>query len=430
MTRDRDTEGVPRASIVAIGDELLFGETVDTNGTWLARELSGLGFSVRHRQVVGDDPGEIAGAVRAALASGELAVATGGLGPTADDRTREAVADLLQRPLRLHDDLLEELKARFRARGYRTLPKGAETMAMVPEGAVQLENPQGAAPGLLLDTGKGGLCALLPGIPLEMKGIVEGDLVDRLLEHFRPRLDPVVHRLIHTVGIPESALAAEIRQALPQLPEGVALAYLPDQLGVRLRLSCRAGGARRAAEEALQEVEDFLEPVLAPYRFDAASGDLAEAVGSALLERGLTLAVAESCTGGLVAKRLTDIPGSSRYLLGGVVAYANEAKSALLGIDRSLLQAEGVVSESVAEAMAAGVARRFGADVGIGVTGIAGPGGGTPGKPVGTVCLSVVVDSHSIRRREYFHGDREAVRRRAAHFALGLVLKMVDGRIS
>jgi nicotinamide-nucleotide amidase len=301
-------------------------------------------------------------------------------------------------------------------------------MALVPAGATVLANPSGAAPGLVLESRTGRLCVLLPGIPREMKGIVSNALEEFLVGRFGTRLRGVVHQVIHTVGIPESALASQVEPVLPPFADRVSLAYLPDDLGVRLRLSARFRPDRSGAEEALREVEEALAPILSPYRYHAESGDLAEAVGAALVREGKTLAVAESCTGGLISKRVTDIPGSSRFFLGGIVAYANQVKAGLLNIDASLMEEEGVVSEAVAEALADGAIRALGADMGVGVTGVAGPGGGSPGKPVGTVCISVSGGAGTVSRKELLLGDRETVRARAAHHALGLLLKVLDGR--
>jgi nicotinamide-nucleotide amidase len=414
--------------VVTVGDELLFGQTEDTNGSWLARELSRVGLEVVGRRVVGDDGEQIREAVGWGLDFAEVVLVTGGLGPTPDDLTREAVAGLLGASLRLDPGLLRALERRFRDRGYGALPEGSKAMACVPEGGVVLRNPRGAAPGLALESEGGGLCVLLPGIPVEMKGIFKPG-VEKLLESkFGSRLRKILHREIHTVGVPESILMSEIQEILPGGPEGVDLAYLPDHLGVRIRLSAREGDGPEGAPAALERAEALLNPVLARYRFEAESGDLAEAVGAVLLRRRETLAVAESCTGGLISKRMTDLPGSSQYFLGGIVAYDNRVKTGLLGIDESLIREVGVVSEAVADAMARGVARCLGASVGVGVTGVAGPGGGSREKPVGTVCYAVSYQGASIVRKELFLGDRGSVRERSAHAALGLVFRVLEGR--
>jgi len=416
----------PSAAIVSVGDELLFGETVDTNGTWLAQNLSLLGLEVLCRWVVGDVPAGIRQAVHDALETADVVLVTGGLGPTPDDLTREAVAELLGISLDLDPGLLEDLKTRFRARGYPELPEESQSMPEVPRGGTVLPNPHGAAPGLAMENPEGRLCILLPGVPKEMRGIYGQGVEPLLRKRLSTRLSPATHRVIHTFGVPESVLASEIQDVLPTDPSDVSLAYLPDLLGLRLRLTARGTGGE--VEASLQGIEDLLEPVLTKYRYEAKSGDLAEAVGTALLRTGDTLAVAESCTGGLISKRMTDLPGSSRYFLGGVVAYANEVKTGVLGVDEDLIRKDGVVGEAVAKALAEGVARRLEASVGMGVTGIAGPDGHTPDKPVGTVCYAVCLGGETVARREVFPGDREAVRERAGHAALGLLLRLLEGR--
>ena len=428
MTRGIGFSSPPLAVVVSVGDELLFGQTVDTNGSWLAEGLSRLGFRVIRRWVVGDLPEDLKTAVQSALDVAEVVILTGGLGPTPDDVTREAVADLFGLPLDMNPPLLRALEARFRSRGFAGIPEESRSMALVPHGAQILPNPHGAAPGLALEGGKEGVCILLPGVPREMEGIFNQGVVPLLSKRFEARLQPARHLVIHTFGVPESVLQAEIRETLPYGLGDVSLAYLPDQLGVRLRLSARKGAGAGDAEASLQRAEALLEPVLTRYRFEAQSGDLAEAVGMALLRGGDTLAVGESCTGGLISKRMTDQPGSSRYFLGGLVAYANDVKSGTLGIDESLIRQEGVVSEAIAKALASRVAEKMNASVGVGVTGIAGPGGGSLDKPVGTVWYAVSRGGKMAVRKELFLGDREAVRQRAAHATLGLLLRVLDGR--
>ena len=421
----------PSAAVVAVGDELLFGATVNTNGAWLSRELSDLGLSVCCQGVVGDKKDQISAVVGKALDEVELVIVTGGLGPTHDDLTREAVAELLGLPLDLNEDLLGRLKQRFEALGYETPPQGSEAMATIPRGGRILTNPLGAAPGLALEVSGDRLCVLLPGIPREMRAIFDGDLTALLLDRFARRLQPVVHRSIPTTGVPESVLAAEIAELIGEDLGPVSLAFLPDLRGVRLRLSARAGPEDPEMAVALghiERVEGDLEPVLRGRRYFGETGDLAEAVGQALLEEGSSLAVAESCTGGLIAKRVTDQPGSSRYFLGGIVAYANEIKTDHLGVPPGVLRDHGAVSREVAEAMASGVAAALGARFGIGITGIAGPDGGTSERPVGTVWYAVFSDRETVARRASFLGGREDIRERAAQAALNLLLRVLEDR--
>jgi len=413
-----------RATIVTVGDELLIGETVDSNAAWLGRELSSLGIPVVERFTVGDSDEDIQRAVRRAMEAGDLVLVTGGLGPTADDRTRTAVADLLEAPLRIDPDLLRDLESRFRSRGFERLPPLNRSQAEVPEGATVLANPRGTAPGLALLI-EGTLVALLPGVPAEMKEIARGDLRAVLANTFGDRLRPLHHRLIHTTGIAESELAGRLDDVLPDDMGPVSLAFLPDLGGVDLRLTAR-GVEEVEAREWLDRLEAAMSSVVGPFRFEAETGDLVEAVSRALDVAGLAMATAESCTGGLLAKRMTDHPGSSRVFRGGVVAYANRIKVDLLGVDEAELEREGAVSELVARQMALGVGRVLDAPVGVGITGIAGPSGGSADKPVGLVWYAVSVRGRVEARMAVFGPDRVGIRERSAQAALAEVLHRLE----
>ncbi len=405
--------------MVAVGDELLVGSTVDTNGAWLGSELASMGIPVRKRFVVADRKDEIQDAVSAALDAAEVVVVTGGLGPTRDDLSRDAVAELLGATLRVDPVLLARLEERFRARGFDRLPAPNVSQAQVPEGALVLPNPVGTAPGLLLEA-RGGVVVLLPGVPREMRSIFTEELAPRLRERLAGRLEPLFHRYIHTTGIPESALSERIEQVLPAELGPLSIAFLPRLTGVDLRLTTR-GVAEGEAREWLDRIDAVLAPVVEGFRYHAGSGDLVEAVAAGMGRAGWSMAVAESCTGGLVAKRLTDRAGSSSYFLGGIVVYANDAKVRQLGVDPAVLGTAGAVSEEVARRMAEGVARAFGADVGLSVTGIAGPEGGTAAKPVGTVWYAVHLPGGTVAERQVFTGGREAVRERSAQAVLALL---------
>jgi len=413
----------PRAALVTVGDELLLGDTVDGNAAWLGRALAELGLRVVHRTTVGDDPAAIRAALQDEAARADVVLVTGGLGPTEDDRTREALAQAAGVALRTDPEIVAALEERYRARGYERLPPTNLRQAEVPEGARALANAYGTAPGLALEVGEALLVAL-PGVPREMRGLFEDHVRPLLASRFEGRLTPVHVRRVHTTGIPESVLAERVEAALEGLEAAiraaVEVAYLPDLRGVDLRLTAR--GARKQAEAALEAVEEALADVVAPYRFDDPEGDLAGALGERLRARGLRLATAESCTGGLVGRHITDVPGSSTWYAGGVIAYANRAKTVLLGVPEQLIEAHGAVSEPVARAMAEGALRTLETDVAVAVTGVAGPGGGTPAKPVGTVWLAVADRwGGGDARLERFAGDREAVRERAAQAALKAV---------
>ncbi len=413
-----------RAILVTVGDELLLGETVNTNAAWLGARLAEVGVPVVRTVTVGDEEEGIRKAVSTALEEADLVILTGGLGPTPDDRTREAVSSLLGRGLRLDPALLEGLRERYRSRGVDRVPEAVPGMARVPEGAELLPNPLGAAPGLLLEVDDT-VCVLLPGIPREMRAIVGSTLLPRLQERFAGRLRPVLYRTIHTTGIPESALAGLLRERLGEDTGPVSVAFLPDLHGVRIRLTCRGMADVETAEAWLDRIEERVAPVVAPFRFEAESGDLAEAVARRLSDRGRTVAVAESCTGGLLGKRLTDRPGASAFFLGGIVAYADRVKEQELGVAPELLRREGAVSRAVAGAMARGVRERLGADLGLSVTGIAGPSGGGPEKPVGTVWFGLASAEGTETRVERFGEDRETIRERAAQAALAFLHRIL-----
>lgn len=415
---------VPTAAVVAIGDELLLGDTVDTNSAWLGRWLADFGAPVRGGWTIPDAEADIAAAVLSAAALAEVVLVTGGLGPTPDDRTREAIAGLTGAALRVDRDLLAGLEARFRDRGYEQLPERNVSQAQVLEGARILPNSLGTAPGQAVEV-EGSLVILLPGVPGELVRLVEEEVLPLLSQRFAGRLLPLHHRRIYTTGVPESVLAERIESALPVDMGPVALAYLPGLGGVELRLTARGVDSAEAAGW-LDAIEEAIEPVVREHRHHYDRRDLADALGSALVAASRTVAVAESCTGGLIAKWLTDLPGASRYFVGGLVAYDDRIKTEALGVSREDMEADGVVSENVAAAMARGVAETMGADAGLGVTGIAGPGGGSDQKPVGTVCFAAYFDGRCEVRRERFSGDRAGVRARAAQATMALLLRMLE----
>ena len=377
--------------------------------------------------MVGDRAPDIRSALTRALELADVVVVTGGLGPTADDLTREAVAATLGRDLHRDEGLLAEIETRWATWRPTPLPPGNARMAEVPEGARVLPNRVGTAPGLVLEVG-GRVVVLLPGVPREMRAIFNEGVVPLLRERLGERLLPLVHRVFHTTGIAESSLAACIDAGLPANLGPVSVAYLPRLTGVDVRLTARATREDPRASLRLDRVEALVEPVLRPYRYLADSGDIVEPIAAHMVSSGRTLAVAESCTGGLVARRITERPGSSRYFLGGVVTYSDEAKRDHLGVPDDTLARHGAVSEEVARAMAKGVAGAFGADTGLAVTGVAGPSGGSAEKPVGTVWYAVHLDGRSEARRSTFPGERRAVRERSAQAVLALLHRRLRGR--
>lgn len=416
---------IPRTEIVTVGDELLLGETVDANAAWLGRRLALIGVAVSRRATVGDDPAYIKEAVRDALDRTGTVLCTGGLGPTRDDVTKEAVADLLGRPLVMDGEVLRRVRERFESRGLE-MPQINRKQAEVPEGARVLPNPRGTAPGLVLEDAAGRMTVLLPGVPSEMEALVETGVLGLLERRWPENRRPIRSRVIRTTGLAESALAERVGLADLEDSGQVVVAFLPSPIGVDLRLTVR-DLEDGAAASALDTVEARLRERLGPWIYGRDREDLVDRVEELLERWGWTLAVAESCTGGLLAKRLTDRPGASDSFLGGVVAYANDAKQALLGVRARTLETHGAVSEECAREMAEGVVRAFGARAGVSITGVAGPGGGSPGKPVGTVCIAAALPGGTATEGHRFPGDRGEVRDRSAQACLDLLRRSLEG---
>ncbi len=373
--------------LLTVGDEILLGQIVNTNAAWLGERLAEAGVDLRRSETVGDEVPAIAGAIERATAEGaRLVVVTGGLGPTHDDVTRAAVAEAFGVELEFREELFERIRARYESRG-RTMPEIGRVMAEAPVGFEALLNPKGSAPGLWGEREVGGrsqVVVVVPGVPHEMKTIMEESVFPRLVE----RQDGVVlSRTLLTAGRGESLIAGMIAEQADALPGGLSLAYLPSLGEVRLRLTAR-GEDREAARRDLDAATDAVRDALGTLVFGEGTTSLEAVVNDMLRARGLRLAVAESCTGGAISARVTAVSGASAVFCGGVVAYSNEAKADLLGVPPALVEAEGAVSEAVARAMAAGARARLGADVGVATTGIAGPTGGTPDKPVGLVWLA------------------------------------------
>jgi nicotinamide-nucleotide amidase len=402
--------------VVAIGDELLLGDTIDTNGAWLGQRLAGMGLRVMRRSVVGDDEKAIRSAVEAALARVPVVICSGGLGPTPDDRTRAAVAGLYGWPLEVDESWLAVIRERFTRRGM-VMPLINRVQAEVPRGATLVRNEVGTAPGLILDSDKIGLAALLPGVPSEFRWLMEHGVIEHITRRSPPSAGRVQKRVLRVTGIAESALAERIADVESSLAP-LTLAYLPTGTSIDLRLTCWGDLPEAEAGAALDTAEQKLAERLGPLAWGRGDDDLATLLGEALRARGLRIAVAESCTGGLVAKRLTDAAGASDYMLAGVITYSNESKQTLLGVDPALFEAHGAVSEAVAGAMLEGVRVRTGATCAISVTGVAGPGGGTAEKPVGTVWIGAAAGERTRVSLYRLFGTRAEIRARACQAAL------------
>ncbi len=411
------------ACILAVGSEMLTPFRVDTNSLFVTEQLNTIGIDVRLKAVVGDDVAELTSILRGALEWAAVVVVTGGLGPTADDITRDAVARVLNVSMSENEAVVARIRERFARRGV-TMPEINRRQAMVPEGATLLENPNGTAPGLWIEHGESAL-VLLPGPPREMKPMFEAVIRDRLAP--RAGAAGLFRRVVKITGRTESDVDATVQpiygrwqsQAVP-----ISTTILAVLGQIELHLTARApdrGSADRALDAAIGELQGALGDAI--YSVDGRG--LEVIVGELLRQRGLTIATAESCSGGLLSSRLTDVPGSSAYVQQGMVCYTNASKTQWLGVPAALIDQHGAVSEPVARAMAAGIRERTGANAGVGITGIAGPGGGTPEKPVGTVAIAVSVGSEERVRTFQFFGSRELVKFQSTQAALNMLRLML-----
>ncbi|HKS95104.1 MAG TPA: competence/damage-inducible protein A [Terriglobia bacterium] len=407
------------AEIIAVGSELLTPYRLDTNSLYLTDQLNQLGIEVRLKTVVGDDRERLAEALRAALGRSDLIIMTGGLGPTEDDVNREVVAEVLGRPLHEVAELRRGIEERF-ARLGRPMAGNNLRQALVPEGADWLENKKGTAPGLWLEP-DGRKLILLPGPPHELTAMFEAACLPRLARFATG--DRLRSRVYKVIGLPESEVDQRIAPATQQYtnPATTVLA-VSGTIEVHLRAHART---EEEADALLAALGDKIELALGDHVFSTRGESLEEVVGMYLVMKQKTVAAAESCTGGLLSERLTRVPGSSGFFLGGAVCYSNELKTKLAGVPPALIEEHGAVSKTVAQAMAEGIRQRTGASIGMGVTGIAGPSGGTPEKPVGLVFVALA-DERGTQLREFrFPGDRERIRLWASQAALEMIRRRV-----
>jgi nicotinamide-nucleotide amidase len=415
--------------LITIGDELLLGFTIDTNAAHISRVLAAKGIEIVRRTTVGDEADKIAVAVREALDRTGAVITTGGLGPTSDDLTKPSIARIFGREMKLDESIAAQLEQRWRARfPTSAFPATNRTQAEIPQGAQILTNRHGSAPGIWLEDERGRWVAMMPGVPREMRGM----LVEEVLPAIEARAGTVetvvLSGTLRTTGIAESAIAELLGPNFlgdPRTePESLPLAYLPGVTGVDLRVTAKGLPPDRANMLVADAILKLKSRVGA-YAYGEDDADLAAVVLDRCRELKLSLAVAESCTGGMLGERLTNIPGSSDVFLGGVIAYHNDVKKELLHVTAHDLNKHGAVSEQVALQMAAGISERTKADVGVSVTGIAGPGGGTPEKPVGLVWVAVHA-SEAKARRFHVGGDRAEIRQRAAQAALEMVRRALS----
>lgn len=403
------------AEIIAIGSELLAPDRTDTNSLWLTEKLNQIGIEVKLKTIVGDDDARLEETIKDAVRRSRVVITTGGLGPTEDDITRKVAARAMGRRLLLDEKVLEWIRGRFASFG-RPMPERNSRQAMVIDGAEVLDNPNGSAPGLFLEHEKTSV-VLLPGPPREMRPMFENLVLPKLaLKAGKVR---VRRRVLRVAGLGESALD-ELIAPIYGLYDNPSTTILFNHTEVEIHLTA-SGKTEKEAVSLLDRLTELLEERLGNSIFSFGGETMEEIIGLKLSVGRYTLAVAESCTGGLIAQRLTDVPGSSKYFLEGVIAYSNDAKKRTLGVEPILLLEHGAVSAPVAEAMAEGVRKRAGADFGLSITGIAGPDGGSEEKPVGLVYIALSDDVQTEHRKLMIPGDRYLIRWRASQAALDLL---------
>ena len=405
--------------LISIGDEIITGHTVDTNSVYIARKLADIGLTVQYKTAVGDDLPRMEEVIYQALRRTDIVIVTGGLGPTDDDVTKRAIVKVFKRNLVFHEDILDDIKRRYSARGI-DMPAINQNQALLPQGATYLPNKTGSAVGIVIAE-EGKIFASLPGVPREMMIMVDEELVPYLQTRIKQTAIRVVK--LRTIGIIESELAERITPHL-KLPESVRFAYLPSYSGVDLRIISH-GPSQDVADENADKIANKLLDVVGNYIFGRDDDTLELVIGRLLAERKQTLTVAESCTAGLLAGQITSVAGSSDYFERGVVTYSNRSKTELLGVPEETIETYGAVSAETATAMASGLREKFGSDYGIAVTGIAGPGGGTDEKPVGTVYIAVSSERGVVSKLLKLGNDREINRKRSVYAAMELLRRTI-----
>ncbi len=404
-----------KAEIIAVGSELLTPFRLDTNSLFLTSELNRVGLRVVHKAVVGDAPDEMCLSFRHAIERADVVVSSGGLGPTDDDRTRQTVADLLGRRIHVDEEVVQSIRERFRRLG-RTMPQINERQAQIIEGATVLKNARGTAPGQWIEA-KGKIVVLLPGVPAELRALMEQEVKPRLLKlGLKERL---YTRELRITGIFESDVEQRVSPLYAQYPE-TDTTILAAPTGIQLHPRVWSDDPKKA-EAMLDELVGRMSLLLGEHLVSTNGESLELVVAKLLTDHQATIAVAESCTGGLLAERLTSVPGSSAYFLGGAVVYSNDLKTSMAGVSPELIEAQGAVSAEVAAALASGIRKRMGATLGLGVTGIAGPSGGTPQKPVGLVHVAIADEHGAQESALQLPGDRERIRMFSVQRAMNLV---------
>ncbi len=407
------------AEIITIGDELLIGQVINTNQAFIADKLNSVGIAVARMTTVGDDEEMILQAFENACRTYDVVCVTGGLGPTHDDITKKAICKFFKTDLVMDQNILDKIKAILCKRNIH-ITKASEDQALVPRGCTVFPNSKGSAPGIVFER-DGKYFIAMPGVPFEMKSIMEESVVSFFEKHASGRV--IRHHTLKTTGIAESILANRLGN-VDEFLDGATLAFLPSPYGTRLRITVNEPSVD-AAEKKIREVADRIRAKVDKYIYTTGDEDLEEVLARILKERKMTIATAESCTGGMIAHRLTNVPGSSEYFERGVVAYSNASKTELLGIPSALIAQHGAVSHEVAKAMAEGIRKIAGTTIGISTTGIAGPSGGTDEKPVGLVWIGYADAENSFALQFNFGNDRIRTKERASQAALELIRRKI-----
>lgn len=420
ITNLKSKTRVLQAEIITIGDELLIGMTVDTNSAWMATQLTSIGLRIYQITSVSDSRDHILKAIDDAMCRSELVLVTGGLGPTSDDITKQTLADYFDSGMVLNSGVYDNISRLLAARGLE-MNENNRRQAMVPEKCIVLENSRGTAPGMLFERDSHLLVAM-PGVPYEMEYLVTNHIVPLVKKRFKR--EAIVYRLVMTYGTFEAKLAELLEGFEANLPADISLAYLPTAGIIKLRLTARAEDEAAALEMINRQI-DILKQIIPGYIYGYDGITMEEAVVASLRERGLTIATAESCTGGNIARMITSVPGSSACFTGSVVAYDNRVKVTELEVGQDLLYRYGAVSEEVVTAMADGIRKRFGTSLAVATTGIAGPDGGTAEKPVGTVWIAVSSEGGVKSARFSFGSQRQTNIRRSSLAALNMVREQI-----
>jgi len=404
-----------KAEIITIGDEIIYGELLDVNSAYIGEKLSALGIEVTFKTSVGDDLKRIIEAIKLSLERADLVITTGGLGPTNDDLTKKGIVKAFKRNLIFHEDILKKVEEGFKRRGIQ-MPKVNQNQALLPQGAKALPNLYGSAPGIFIQEGKK-LFFALPGVPLEMRSILENEVLPFLKTRSTQKF--TLQKILRTTGIVESAIYEKIEPIL-KLKSPVKIGFLPSFSGVDIKLKITSETEDLARKNIL-EIEQKLRRILNEYIYGVDKETLEEVVGRLLKNKKRTISAAESCSGGLIAAKFTQVSGSSNYFMNGMITYSNEAKEEFLKIPKEIIEKYGAVSEQVAILMAEGVRKLSITDYGLSATGIAGPTGGTEEKPVGLVYIGFAHENDSFAQKHIFGGDRQAIRERTAQASLNLV---------